>query len=59
METARVKGKRLGRKLLLSPEEVSHIQRLRDQGLSIRAISDIVQVSKMTVWGALRMPTAV
>ncbi|MCH4092150.1 recombinase family protein [Acetobacter sp.] len=59
LETGRAKGKRLGRKPILSPEEVSHIHRLRDQGLSIRAISDTVQVSKMTVWRALRTPTAV
>lgn len=56
LDTARANGKRLGRKPLLSKEDISQVHDLKDQGLSIRAISDIVQVSKMTVWRALREP---
>ncbi|GAA4502941.1 recombinase family protein [Gluconacetobacter tumulicola] len=54
LETARAKGKRLGRKPSLPDDAIAQARRLKEQGLSARQVAELLHVSKMTAWRAMQ-----
>ncbi|MCG4261974.1 recombinase family protein [Acetobacter senegalensis] len=53
LDVARAKGKRPGRRSTLSPEKTAQARAMKQRGLSSREVSELLQVSRMTAWGAM------
>ena len=48
------RGVKMGRKPLLSPEQVTHVRTLREQGESPAQVAQLLNVSRRTLYRALR-----
>ena len=52
---AQARGVKMGRKLLLSPPQVAHARKLREQGESPAHVAQLLHVSRRTLERALRI----
>ncbi|NLG91372.1 MAG: recombinase family protein [Acetobacter sp.] len=59
LDVARAKGKRPGRRCILSPEKTALARAMKQRGLSSREVSELLQVSRMTAWRAMNSLEAV
>ncbi|MBS1104292.1 recombinase family protein [Gluconobacter sp. Dm-62] len=53
LETARLKGTKLGRKPTLSEQDIALAKSYKLRGLSSREVGQIMNISKMTAWRAM------
>lgn len=54
LDAARAAGRRIGRPPALTPEQRSHVQRLREQGEGVATIARILEVSPSTIRRAIQ-----